>query len=249
MSAKTRVEAGIKFLDKLALYSDCLWDDCTDSQHTKSKEIAKSLNGWRTKLDTSRLDLADGSMCVLGQLFDGYSSGIMKVLDGGDSRREIELGFLDGRADSDDEYISSSRLTAAWKEALGVVEFKIGERYVKGNIFHEIASATKVQVGTTEVNMYLGYTGQVNSDGTLRTVENRSRWDYTSLSEGDLKDFKLYVHNPTPVGSFVLSEYGTVWYIKDKDTAVSMDGNGSTIKPDGIFNPKPYQVNGENFSV
>lgn len=87
--AQERVQAGVKFLD-MRLGPD-----------------------WPNKIDPEKLRMGDSALCVLGQMYGSYSTGIAELgllnpIDCG------QLGFLvDGC-----EEISYRYLNAAWTEAI-----------------------------------------------------------------------------------------------------------------------------------
>lgn len=67
---------------------------------------------WREEIEMDRLDISSGHACVLGQLYDSYSEGVVELgLADDDDVSPLNLGFLA-------EYENSEVLTRAWQLAL-----------------------------------------------------------------------------------------------------------------------------------
>lgn len=81
--------------------------------------------GWPARIDPSRLELADGEACVLGQLHGGYRLGLgrARILNLSSaplaSASPVELGFQAVRELGEDiEDLDYAFLTRAWRECL-----------------------------------------------------------------------------------------------------------------------------------
>ena len=84
---------------------------------------SKAPSDWRQKIDTSKLSISDGQLCILGQLFGGYYKGLdVLSLTGNHAER---LGFV---AQDSHPYVNSTQLTAAWKAFLAD-NLKVGQVY------------------------------------------------------------------------------------------------------------------------
>lgn len=71
-------------------------------------------DGWRHKIDLNTLDLSDVYQCVLGQLFDSYTSGLYTFGHGFDTEWAVEHGFS---ATGEYNY-GYDELTAEWKHRI-----------------------------------------------------------------------------------------------------------------------------------
>jgi hypothetical protein len=68
--------------------------------------------GWEQRINLETLNLEESCCCVLGQLFQGYSTGVARL--DLDLEAEFSLGFYRFDPASDREY-SWDSLTRAWK--------------------------------------------------------------------------------------------------------------------------------------
>lgn len=71
-------------------------------------------DGWVERIDPARLDLSDGSRCVLGQVYGGYMSGLYELNLGDAEAREF--GF---QADSRQAY---KDLDSIWKPVISRIK-------------------------------------------------------------------------------------------------------------------------------
>jgi len=113
---------------------------------------------WRKDIDLDSLDLGDCGVCVLGQLFGDYSTG----LDALDIGSGYSYGF--------DTSGSMRDLTAAWKEALG----KNNVLVEKGDVYKDnygyavkVVQTHLLQVDGESVSAYIVQHGTVNKWGTF----------------------------------------------------------------------------------
>jgi len=82
----------------------------------RKEGLLVQLHGWRSKIDVEKLDISDGDVCILGQLFDGYSDGVNKLSIDQSGQSEAAYGFAAGHVYGD--HIGSQHLTDAWKAYL-----------------------------------------------------------------------------------------------------------------------------------
>lgn len=109
--------------------------------------------GWRDKIDLGTLDLGSCAVCILGQVFGEYETGIDELDING-----YDYGF------NGDNY---RELTAAWKEALG----KNNALVEKGDVYKDkYGSAVKVLQthlvrldDDTVISTYVVSSGQIKS--------------------------------------------------------------------------------------
>lgn len=73
-------------------------------------------HGWRNRIVLSRLNLADGENCVLGQVYGSYGTGLFTVFRDYDllSERSAQHGFTPGW-DNEQKY---PELTRTWKQLI-----------------------------------------------------------------------------------------------------------------------------------
>ena len=104
--AAQRVSAGAKFLDSV--------------HYT-----------WANKVDIAKLAMQDGESCIVGQLYNGYETGLSRL--GISSTKAMSYGF------EDESYeVTYTALTAAWKAHLTVKPGKyIGKMTSKAITVHD----------------------------------------------------------------------------------------------------------------
>lgn len=70
--------------------------------------------GWVDRIDPRRLDIADCSRCVLGQLFGAYVNGLDWMHDVAPHVDQLELGFMFADGSEDAELDDAEGLTTEW---------------------------------------------------------------------------------------------------------------------------------------
>lgn len=145
---------------------------------------SKAPSDWRQKIDTSKLSISDGSLCILGQLFGGYYKGL-GALSMASSYAE-KLGFV---AQDSYPYVTSSQLTAAWKAFLAD-DLKVGQVYKDqyGDAYRVEAIVTREDDGKTVV---------VYTSGSITSAREFKSYGDTMYTMGVERVKKLTLHVKT----------------------------------------------------
>lgn len=174
--------------------------------------LDKNYSGdWRSKLDLDELDLGSCSVCVLGQLFGSYDTGLNEMgLD--ESRYGDENAYSLGFNTSD----SMAALTKAWRDALGKDNLLIE----KDDVYKEADYTYAVKVLQTHlvdldgVNtmLYVVQGGRVRdgafvSDAIMPTIALRD-----DFGKGATWSVKVEEFIPKP-GTFVQNAAGQSFYV------------------------------------
>lgn len=191
-AAKSAVKAGVAFLDDNA------------------SEYA-SLTDWRNKLDLSKLNIASGQSCVLGQLFGDYTTGIDRLgLTSTSARRK---GFESDTYGDYGDSVTSDELNQAWKEALG--NEIVGRVYVEGTSSHWAYKVLGVSQKTDGTRVVTYEHGKVKDGKFVVSSGSTSTWDESDF----LASLKVYEPPTIKVGIALAEKNGhTTAFMVTEDT-------------------------------
>jgi hypothetical protein len=159
--------------------------------------------GWRSKIEADDLNLGSCDVCVLGQVFGSYDSGLA----------DLGLDTYDAKSYGFNTSYDFQELTDAWKDAL--VE--------KGDIYKDVHGyAVKVvqtlilTVDGKTITTYLVQTGNVTTSGSFKTYDEKH---ITALQKSDFeKTYKTKVEKFVPKrGMFVTNKAGQNFYMVSDD--------------------------------
>lgn len=198
---------------------------------------------WRTKIDPERLNLASCEVCVLGQIFGDYDTGLEQLnIDG------YDYGF--------NTYGSMAELTEAWRDALGEnsVLVEVGDVYTdsEGCCGFRVAATKVVELDGKSVTVYIGEPGSVyggkltpRSNGTLE-VHRKPSFEPGGAYPKFLDPF------PHTSGDFVTGSDGKVYWVLSggRSGRSRLVDSSSKIVPNGLIKePTTYVLpDGRKFS-
>lgn len=201
-TAKSRVQAGIKKLD----------------DNTGTYGVVP--NGWRTKIDVAKLNLASPTNCILGQIFGDYTEGYNKLnLSYGQPH---SFGF-----EAEYRETTAEELKAAWSEALGLPEIdKIFVEY-EGSVYAKRVKGFNVTEGGKQ---HVVYQYGVIKKGTWMPDEDMGamslagfnklvEWKPETLKHGVV----LAENERGDTVTFIYGQDGSLWQPADKTRYATLE--------------------------
>jgi len=165
--------------------------------------------GWRSKIEADDLNLGSCDVCVLGQVFGSYDSGLA----------DLGLDTYDAKSYGFNTSYDFQELTDAWKDALG----KNGVLVEKGDIYKDnygyavkVVQTLILTVDGKTFTTYLVQTGNVTTSGSFKTYDEKH---ITALQKSDFeKTYKTKVEKFVPKkGMFVTNKAGQNFYMVNDD--------------------------------
>jgi hypothetical protein len=167
--------------------------------------------GWRSKIEADDLNLGSCDVCVLGQVFGSYDSGLA----------DLGLDTYDAKSYGFNTSYDFQELTDAWKDALG----KNGVLVEKGDIYKDnygyavkVVQTLIITVDNKTITAYLVQSGSVSQGAD--TFKAYSATEVTLLQKADFETtYKTKVEKFTPKkGMFVTAtSTGRNFYVCSDD--------------------------------
>jgi hypothetical protein len=164
---------------------------------------------WRAKIDLDELDLGSCSVCILGQVFGDYDTGIDELGVSG-----YDYGF--------NTMSNMSALTAAWKEALG----KNNTLVEKGDVYEDshgyavkVLQTHLVKVDDETISAYIVEAGSVRN-GVFKGVNYGGKPSLTVLQKKSFEAGGSYSNKVSKLrlepGMFITSK-GVNYFVHSVD--------------------------------
>lgn len=233
----SQVSKGIALLDsksKERTACSCGVASCRYNE-TTSPKISELIN-WRDKIDFETLDMDSTSVCILGQIFGSYDTGLSKL---DIQSYGAEYGFsAEMYGDLKKEWARQLGKELSKPVQLGQVR---KEQYSSYGI--EVVSYHYTEIGGTEVKVYILRSGKIVNN-EFRRYDGRSESqssDYTMLTAQEVQNMYPKIVEPFKgePGMFVTNSNGDVYYVSEDETyyPVKDDTYGvsySEINKDGL---------------
>lgn len=165
-------------------------------------------NNWRSKINLDRLNVARCDVCVLGQIFGDYDTGLEEL--GIDSIDAKKYGF------NTDEDMQA--LTDAWKDALG----KNNTLVELGDVYVDNPGCCAVKIVGTEIlnldgkttTIYLTVSGQVVGGEFKKNTGDTVDVRFKTAFEGGGSHPRKHITFTFKSGQFLTNDTGKVYYVE-----------------------------------